>query len=333
MIRVHRRHSFLFLSLLALLGAVPLARAAQPADADAAPSKFLRFVADKHGGGTLQASSVRYENADGVSVDLVAAVHIAEPSFFQSLEASWDDYDAVLYELVAPKGMLGPSTQGSNLRTLQPTTRQSGMHRSFQMNMVGSFQKFMRDQLKLAFQLEAIDYKRPNFIHADLDAETFQKMQSDRGESILSLMLESMFREMSRGPGGGGAAGPSLPELMMAMKSPDKARQLKLLLGRQFGRIDEQLAGMEGDKGSVLLTERNKAAMRVLKETLAKGDKRNIAIFYGAGHLKGMDKILTEEMGFHQVGPPFWRVAWDMTVTASPTTKPTSKPAPAEAGV
>ena len=71
----------------------------------------------------------------------------------------------------------------------------------------------------------------------------------------------------------------------------------------------------------------------VLKETLAKGDKRNIAIFYGAGHLKGMDKILTEEMGFHQVGPPFWRVAWDMTVTASPTTKPTSKPAPAESGV
>src|SRR3954447_13867139 len=229
---IHERRRFVVaiaLFLIASMFAVaPLARAADPSENDSRDSKFLRFVPDKHGGGTLQASTVRYENADGVSVDLVAAVHIAEPSFFQSLEASWDDYDAVLYELVAPKGMLGPSTQGSNLRTLQPTTRQSGMRRSFQMNMVGSLQKFMRDQLKLSFQLEAIDYKRPNFIHADLDAETFQKMQSDRGESILSLMLDSMLREMARGPGG--ATGPTLPELLMAIKSPDKARQLKLLM-------------------------------------------------------------------------------------------------------
>jgi hypothetical protein len=329
MIRADRR-SFLVAALLCCTVALSLAPhicAAEPNDGESSPSKFLRFVPDKHGGGTLQASTVRYENADGVALDLVAAVHIAEPSFFQALESSWDEYDAVLYELVAPKEMLAPSTQGSGLRSLRATTRQSGMRRSVQMNMVGSLQKFMRDQLKLAFQLDAIDYKRPNFVHADLDAETFQKMQSDRGESILSLMLESMFREMSRGPGG--ATGPSLPELLMAMNSPDKARQLKLLLARQFSRIDEQLAGMEGDKGSVLLTERNKAAMRVLRETLAKGDKRNIAIFYGAGHLKGMDRILTQEMGFHQVGPPFWRVAWDMTQSsAPPTTKPvTSHPA------
>jgi hypothetical protein len=144
-------------------------------------------------------------------------------------------------------------------------------------------------------------------------------------------MLDSMFREMARGPGG--PTGPSLPELLMAMKSPDKAKQMKLLIGRQFGKIDEQLAGVEGEKGSVILSERNKAAMRVLKEMLAKGDKRNIAIFYGAGHLKGMEKILTSEMGFHQVGPPFWRVAWDMTGTAEATskpsaTKPTTVPVP-----
>src|SRR5882672_8294910 len=78
-------------------------------------SKFLRFVPDKNGGGTLQASSVRYENADGVTVDLVAAVHIAEKSFFSTLNDSFADYDAVLFELVAPQPMLVPSTQGSKL--------------------------------------------------------------------------------------------------------------------------------------------------------------------------------------------------------------------------
>src|SRR5689334_14311804 len=110
------RRSFLLAALLCCIVSLtfaPRLRAAEPGDGESSPSKFLRFVADKHGGGTLQASTVRYENADGVSVDLVAAVHIAEPSFFQALESSWDDYDAVLYELVAPKEMLVPSTQDS----------------------------------------------------------------------------------------------------------------------------------------------------------------------------------------------------------------------------
>ena len=87
--------------------------------------------------------------------------------------------------------------------------------------------------------------------------------------------------------------------------------RLKLLFAKQFNKIDDEMSGMEGKDGSVLLTERNKAAMRTLK-TAIKSGKRNIAIFYGAGHLKGMDKMLTDEQGFHQVGPPFWRVAWDI---------------------
>ena len=177
----------------------------------------------------------------------------------------------------------------------------------------------LRDTLKLTFQLEEIDYKRPNFIHADLDAETFAQMQSDRGESFGSMLLQSMLREMSRG---NPADQPHLGHLLFAMQSPDKARQLKLLFARQFNKIDEQMAGMEGPKGSVLLTERNKAAMRTLNDAMKSG-KRTVAIFYGAAHLKGMDKILTGEMGFHQVGPPFWRVAWDMT--GAPTTQPASK--------
>src|SRR5205085_2810677 len=44
-------------------------------------SKFLRFVADDRGGGVLQASVVTYRNAAGQTVDLIGAVHIAEPSF------------------------------------------------------------------------------------------------------------------------------------------------------------------------------------------------------------------------------------------------------------
>ena len=315
----------------ALLAAAPTT---QPADEAPPPSsKFLRFVPGDHAGGTLQASVVRYVNDDGVVVDLVAAVHIAEPSFFKALDESFEDYDAVLYEMVAPQSMLEPTTQpgdgasAAGGRRLSSATRPAGEQprRSRALNMVGTLQRFLRDTLKLSFQLEAIDYRRPNFIHADLDAETFQQMQSDRGESFVTILLNSMLRQMSNPTRAMNQ--PGLGDILLAMRSPDRARQLKLMLARQFEQIDEQMAGMEGPKGSVILSERNKAAMKVLREQLAAGQSRTLAIFYGAGHLKGMEEILTKEMGFRQVGPPFWRVAWDMTMNEPPTTQPATQPA------
>ena len=63
---------------------------------------------------------MRYENDQGVTVDLVAAIHIADKSFFRALDDSFSDYDAVLYELVASRDMLEPTTQGAGLRTMRP---------------------------------------------------------------------------------------------------------------------------------------------------------------------------------------------------------------------
>jgi len=49
------------------------------------------------------------------------------------------------------------------------------------------------------------DYDRPNFVHADLDAETFNEMQEQRGETFLGLMLRSIVHEMKRQQEGRGA--------------------------------------------------------------------------------------------------------------------------------
>lgn len=314
----------LVFALVLVLSVTTIVRA-QPSTDAPEQSKFLRFVPDQQGGGTLRASVLRYENDQGITVDLVSAVHIADKTFFRALDDSFADYDAVLYELVAPKEMLMPSTQGAGLRQMRPgddlasTGPVSPDKRRGAIALVGTLQRFLRDTLKLRFQLEEIDYKRPNFIHADLDAETFAQMQDQRGESLGGLLIQSMLREMANGDA---ANQPGLGDLLFAMQSPDKARQLKLIFARQFNKIDEQLAGMEGKNGSVLLTERNKAALRTLKKAMSSG-KRTIAIFYGAGHLKGMENILTGEMGFHQVGPPFWRIAWDMT--SAPTPQPAQR--------
>jgi hypothetical protein len=102
---------------------------------------------------------------------------------------------------------------------------------------------------------------------------------------------------------------------------------LKLMLGRQFGDIEEQMAGMAG--GTVIITERNKACFKVLKKEIADG-KKNIGIFYGAGHMGDMEKRL-QKMGFHQTGVDY-RVAWDMTKgKAAADDDDDAKPAPKHA--
>jgi hypothetical protein len=135
-------------------------------------------------------------------------------------------------------------------------------------------------------------------------------MQDERGESIFGLMLQQMLKELMKGDNGK-AQDMDPMQLLAALSSPDSARQLKLILAKQFENMDEMVAGLEGPNGSVLVTERNKAALRVLKDTMAVG-KKNIGIFYGAAHMKDMEKRLTEEMGFKRTGVEY-RVAWDLS--------------------
>ena len=131
---------------------------------------------------------------------------------------------------------------------------------------------------------------------------------------------------MARAGQPGAPAPITIFDILAAMNSPDSARQYKLLLARQFQDIEAQMAGLEGPDGSVLLTERNKAALRVLKETIAKG-KKNIGVFYGAGHMHTMEQALVNDMGFTLEGVE-WRVAWDMTPAAAPKGQPARKAEP-----
>ena len=109
--------------------------------------------------------------------------------------------------------------------------------------------------------VDGIDYTKKNFVHADLTAEEFNRMQEERGESIMGLMVQQMIREMSKGADGKAGAEMDPMQILAALSSEDRARQLKLVLARQFENMDEMVAGFEGKDGSVLVTERNKACI------------------------------------------------------------------------
>jgi hypothetical protein len=264
--------------------------------ADGTP--FMRFVDDNHGGGRLETAIATYRNDAGQTVRLVAAVHIGEKSYYEGLNDTFRGDDAVLYELVKPKDADIP----------KPNTPSK--------SPIGQFQRFLKDSLNLDFQLDDIDYSRPNFVHADLDAETFAKMQEERGESMFTLMLRQMINQMAKGNSGKSAASTDdvADDLITMLCRPDSERQIKLMLAKHMQDVEQTAAGIDGPDGSVILSERNKAALKVLKKTLAAG-KQHVSIFYGAAHLPSMSETLQKDFGLKPVSIE-WRMAWDLGIRA-----------------
>jgi len=260
---------------------------------------FLRFVDDGAAGGRLETSDVTYRNADGVTVRLVSAVHIGEKGYYEGLAKSFTGDDAVLYELVKPKDAPVP---------VPGVPRVGG-------SAIGEVQRFLKDTLNLHFQLDDIDYSSKNFVHADMDAETFQKLQEERGETFEMLLLKEVMKAMRGETPEQAAAVQADPdqtvrELVRVFTRPDMERQLKLLIARHMVDIEAGSSGFGGE-GSVIVTERNKAAMNVLSDTIAQG-KKKISLFYGAAHMPDFSKRL-EAMGFKPVATE-WRMAWDLKI-------------------
>ena len=103
-----------------------------------------------------------------------------------------------------------------------------------------------------------------------------------------------------------------LLELIAAFTSDDSASALKLLLARQMESMELVMAGMDDAKEgreSVILAERNKRVMEVLRKTLGDERKSRIGIFYGGGHMPDLERRLSKELGLSKAREE-WLEAW-----------------------
>jgi hypothetical protein len=276
------------------------------------PDKFVRFT-DEKGGGRLETAVVTYKNNAGVELKLVSAIHIGEKSYFESLNKDFEAEDAVLYELVKEKGAPLPGPEAMRKKAAEGGDAGA--------NPIGQLQRFLKDTLDLEFQLDVIDYTKKNFIHADMDKAQFEKAQAERGESFETLMLQQLLAAMKNpqahalpGNANGGDETETLKELVKLVTRPDMERQVKTFVAKQMDQMDDAAMGLDGPGGSVILTERNKAALKVLDQTVKDG-KKKIALFYGAAHMPDMSKRV-REMGFRPSGPVEWKTAWDLRIRA-----------------
>jgi hypothetical protein len=259
-------------------------------------SRFIRLSRDeKKQPIALEAAIVRYVPKDHRKktpiVDLVTAVHIGEKNYYEQLNREFKGYDAVLYELIAPEGVQVPKGGGSG----------SG-------SIISMIQKAMKDVLELEFQLQIIDYTRPNFVHADMSPAQFAESMNNRGESMFSMFIRMMIAAMNQQDSQETAA--SDVQLLMALFDNDRAMALKRVMAEQSQSMDGMLSAVEGADGSTLISERNKVAIEVLRKQIGQG-KKKLAIFYGGGHMPDFDKRLREQFGLVPSSTR-WLTAWDL---------------------
>lgn len=227
----------------------------------------------------------------GLSVDLISAVHVGDKGYYQKLDKRFDDYDVVLYELVAKEGTVIPKGGGDPNR-----------------NPLSAIQNAMKDLLELEYQLSGIDYTKKNFVHADLSPAEFAQSMKDKGESFWTIFFRLMAAGMAReanNPGKGGDF-----DILMALFEKDRAIKLKRIMADQFADMDMITAAFNGPEGSTLITERNKAALTVLGKEIAAG-KKKIAIFYGGGHMPDMESRAIADYQLKRAGQE-WLEAWNL---------------------
>ena len=260
---------------------------------------FMRVRQDSRGRDVaLETSITRYEltteKGDRITVDLIGAVHIGERAYFEKLNKRFENYESMLYELVAPEGTVIP--KGGGAKDGIPT------------NPIALMQIGMKDNLGLEFQLEHIDYTKKNFVHADMTPEEFAQSMKDNDESISKYAVRAIGQSMAMQAAGKG--GDSMG-MLFALFSKNKEMRLRRSFAKQIQNMESSMIVFKGRDGSTIIDHRNAKCMKVLESEIADG-KRNLAIFYGAGHLADMQQRLMSDFKMKR-GGQVWLEAWSLT--------------------
>lgn len=272
--------------LLALLAATAVL--ANPAE-----TQFVRVAEDEDNRPqALQLAIATYVPEDRrrrFSVDLVSAIHIGDSSYYSELNERFEDYDALLYELVAPKGTV-----------VEPDSdRPKGF--------VSSTQLMLTRMLDLSFQLDEIDYSQANFVHADLSATELRQSMADRDESLYTYFWRIFFatmREYGKDP-----LGLRDLKMMSSMLKSDHDASFKIMFAYEMTNMDSINDIFGEDSDSAIIGARNERAVEVLRSELDSGAKR-LGIFYGVAHMPDIEERLLE-MGLVRINTT-WVDAWNL---------------------
>lgn len=278
--------------------------------ADAAKTtvtEFLRMTSANGQPKTLDTAVVTYQSntSEGITVDLIGAVHIGESSYYRDLNQLFDTYDVLLYELVAPEGTQIPQ----------------GGKRDPGFNPVAMLQDGAKNMLGLESQLEKVDYTKPHFVRADMTPTQIANKMAERGDTALTLAMQTLTDVMrqqnlaAQNPDANPLLGME-QEISLAdmLGNPLKMKRMMASQFANTGSLDQALGGA---LNQLLIVDRNAEALKGLQKQIAAG-KKHIGIFYGAAHLPDLEIHLVEDFGLKK-SEHRWLAAWDLTRAQEPS--------------
>jgi hypothetical protein len=282
-----------FATMKFLISALTAAWLILPVGAENAKATDFIRVEEDAAAARLQTGVTQYRKGE-VTVDLIGAIHVADAAYYQKLEEKFDSYDAVLFEMIADEESLPanrlPDHAGAGKKDL------GALHQLYGM---------MAKLLSLTGQMDSIDYRRENFVHADITLTDFKRLQAEKGESVLGLAAKA---------GQVPAKGQPDPSKLMQAMLAGNSNGMKLELVHTLGSGDDQIGALVGSN-SVIIADRNARCLEVLDEQVAAKHKQ-LAIFYGAAHFPDMEQRLLER-GYAKVSQE-WLTAWDIPKSTKP---------------
>lgn len=166
----------------------------------------------------------------------------------------------------------------------------------------------MASALKLTFQTDGIDTTKPNWRSSDMSIDEVQEKLEAAGvkNSALFSMLD-----------GSSFTGQLASFMLNIVKaSPTLSTQMKLMMVEMLGSpdaVDSAAPKSMRAMMNVILHDRNAVVIEDLRGVLASEKHDDIAIFYGAGHMAGLEQQLISELGYVRQSEE-----WTTAITVDP---------------
>lgn len=281
-------------------------------------SEFVRYdgyeIGDKSVAGDLEVAVVDYTHKEyDTTVKLVGVIHLADRSYYKQLQTILNMSDLVLYEGVSKN----PREHLVDLQTRE-------------------MWDIMSSLIGLDGQVSVIDYDNEHFKQCDLitdvvGADQSSLMQFDRDiMDVLRQLCEAKSEAKKMMPNDGIQRVEDYVKHNMALSlistkgAPtdgvlDMIREVKTAIeplkdvNQEVSDLYVKLESLEEhfkSLGKLIIDDRNKYVINVLSSELRNGNRKNISIFYGAGHNADFDRRL-RRLGFDR-GKTHWFKAWEM---------------------
>ncbi len=298
-----RKWPSILLALIALQTLSPGCRTSAKPEAEAtatveAPAPYVRASNGESNVLELQIAARRFVPArgKGPTVWLTGVSHIGSSNYFAQIQRHLDAQTLVLFE--------GVGEHSQDFKNMKSDDAKNDAA----PKAVGGLQSSLATSLGLLFQLDTIDYERPNFRHSDLSIREIRELLAEpRGsgggdaaqdfDNLLSMMEGDSFMNIVMQFGLGILA--SSPKLQ-AMSKVTLIEVIAEMGGdpSRLGAISPELKQLL----EVLIAKRNQRVIDDLKTALKEiGKKGSVSIFYGTGHMNEMEMRLRNELHYKPV--------------------------------